>query len=142
MNGTLWNSTEEAFGYFLMGAVSILIHAYAMFLSSAISDYQDEKPKQEKSPYDEFIKELMNLQFFALGVWSNSLVYSHLRLRPIIWCTLLRFLAFYFVITLQHPIWQHFMQNMFSYFNLIDWKMYQRLFLRKDVLLERFHWLF
>ena len=68
MNETLWNSTEEAFGYFLMGAVSILIHAYAMFLSSAISDYQDEKPKQEKSPYDEFIKELMNLQFFALGV--------------------------------------------------------------------------
>ena len=66
MNGTLWNSTEEAFGYFLIGAVSILIHAYAMFLSSAISDYQDEKPKHEKSPFDEFIVELMNFQFFAL----------------------------------------------------------------------------
>ena len=66
MNGTLWNSTEEAFGYFLMGALSLLIHAYAMFLSSAISDYQDEKPRQEKSPFDDFIKELMNSQFFVL----------------------------------------------------------------------------
>ena len=61
MSEILWNSTEKAFGYFLMGAVSILIHAYAMFLSSAISDYQDEKPKHEKSLFDEFIAELMNL---------------------------------------------------------------------------------
>ena len=68
MNETLWNSTEEAFGYFLMGAMSILIHAYAMFLCkcSAISDYQDEKPKHEKSSFDEFITELMNFQFLTL----------------------------------------------------------------------------
>ena len=70
MNETLWNSTEVAFGYFLMGAVSILIHAYAMFLSNAISDYQDEKPKQEKSSYDEFITELMNSQFLAIIYWG------------------------------------------------------------------------
>jgi hypothetical protein len=66
MNETLWNSTEEAFGYFLLGALSIFIHAYAMFLCSAISDYQDEKPKHEKSPFDEFIKDLMNFQFFFI----------------------------------------------------------------------------
>ena len=70
MNETLWNSTEVAFGYFLMGAVSILIHAYAMFLSNAISDYQDEKPKQEKSSYDQFITELMNSQFLAFIYWG------------------------------------------------------------------------
>ena len=66
MNETLWNSKEETFGYFLMGAVSIFIHSYAMFLCSAISDYQDEKPKHEKSPFDEFVAELMDFQFFAL----------------------------------------------------------------------------
>ena len=66
MSETLWNNSQEAFGYFLMGALSILIHAYAMFLSSAFSDYQDEKPKHEKSPFDEFIAELMNFQFFSL----------------------------------------------------------------------------
>ena len=66
MNEAVWNSTEEAFGYFLMGALSIFIHSYAMLLSSAISDYQDEKPKHEKSQFDKFITELMNCQFFVL----------------------------------------------------------------------------
>ena len=82
MNGTLWNSTEEAFGYFLMGALSILIHAYAMFLSSAISDYQDEKPKHEKSPFDEFIKDLMNFQFFTI-FYSGLLQFIGLFSPPI-----------------------------------------------------------
>ena len=57
MNTTLyWNSTEEVIGYLLLAAISMSLHGYALFLCSAISDYQDEKPFQEKSPFDILIK--------------------------------------------------------------------------------------
>ena len=66
MNENLWNSTEEGLGYFLMGAASIFIHAYAIFLCHAISDFQDEKPLYEKSPFDPFITALMNFQSYNI----------------------------------------------------------------------------
>ena len=56
MNKTLWNTNEEAGAYFLLGAACITIHVYAMFLCNAIFDFQDEKPKEEKSLFDVIIK--------------------------------------------------------------------------------------
>ena len=43
------NSTEESIGYLFLGGISLSLHGYALFLCSAIFDYQDEKPDQEKS---------------------------------------------------------------------------------------------
>ena len=59
MNGTFWNSTEEALGHFFLGGISFCIYGYGMFLSFAIIDYQDEKPAPEKSPIDILVKDLM-----------------------------------------------------------------------------------
>jgi hypothetical protein len=47
-NETLWNSPEEAIGSFLLGGITFFIYAYGIFLSHAVSDYQDEKPPTEK----------------------------------------------------------------------------------------------
>ena len=47
-NETLWNSPEEAAGSFFLGGITFFIYAYGIFLSYAISDYQDEKPPTEK----------------------------------------------------------------------------------------------
>ena len=47
-NETLWNSPEEAIGSFFLGGITFFIYAYSIFLSYAISDYQDEKPPTEK----------------------------------------------------------------------------------------------
>ena len=66
MNVTLWNSTEEAITYICMGGISIFLHAYGIFLCYAIFDYQMEKPKDEKSPFDVLLKHLMNSQFCVL----------------------------------------------------------------------------
>ena len=66
MNSTLWNTTEEAAVHFILGAVTIFVHAYAIFLCYAVYDYQDEKPKDEKSPIDVLIKDLKNSEFWFL----------------------------------------------------------------------------
>ena len=64
------NSTEELIGYFFLGGISLSLHGYALFLSAAIFDYQDEKPDQEKSTFDFLIKDLMNSQFWSLFGWG------------------------------------------------------------------------
>ena len=66
MNETLWNSTEEAIGHFLLGAISLGIYGYAIFLSYAIYDYQNEKPALEKSPIDILVKDFMISLFWYL----------------------------------------------------------------------------
>ena len=66
MNVTLWRSTEEAIVYICLGGISIFLHAYGIFLCYAIFDYQMEKPKEEKSPFDVLLKDLMNSQFCLL----------------------------------------------------------------------------
>ena len=67
MNETLqWNTTEEAFGYLFLGGISISLHIYALFLCSAIFDYQDEKPIIDKSPFDALVQDLMRSQFWTL----------------------------------------------------------------------------
>ena len=60
------NSTEESIGYFFLGGISLSLHGYAVFLCSAIFDYQEEKPNQEKSPFDALIKDLMRSQFWIV----------------------------------------------------------------------------
>ena len=59
MNSSLWNTTEEASANLVLGIVTIFVHAYAIFLCCAIYDYQNEKPKDEKSPIDVIIKDLI-----------------------------------------------------------------------------------
>ena len=66
MNSTLWNTTEEAAMHFILGAVTIFVHAYAIFLCYAVYDYQDEKPNDEKSPIDVLMKDLKNLKFWVI----------------------------------------------------------------------------
>ena len=56
MNETLWTTPEEAIVHFLLGGTTIFVYVYAMFLSSAIHDYQDEKPAEEKCPLDHQIQ--------------------------------------------------------------------------------------
>ena len=66
MNFTIWNDTNEVVASFVLAAVSIFVHAYAIFLCFAIWDYQDEKPKEEKSPSDVLIKDIKNVEFWYL----------------------------------------------------------------------------
>ena len=65
MNITIWDSSEEAVVYSILGAISLLIHLYILFLSSAIYDFQDEKPEEEKSYFDVLIKDLTGNIFWA-----------------------------------------------------------------------------
>ena len=66
MNLTVWNGTEEMVGSFILAAFTLFVHGYAIFLSYAIYDYQDEKPTNEKSPTDILIKDLKNTEFWCL----------------------------------------------------------------------------
>ena len=65
MNVTNWNDTEEVVVCIFFGAISISIHLYVLFLTSAIFDFQDEKPKEEKNPFDVLIKDLMRTMFWV-----------------------------------------------------------------------------
>ena len=100
MNETLWNSTEEGLGYFLMGAISIFVHAYAMFLCNAISDFQGEKPAHEKSPFDPFITALMNFQFY--NIFCSGLIQFIGLFSPTIEANNWVYFATYFGILFRH----------------------------------------
>ena len=77
MNETLWNSTEDGIGSIILGGVTFFVHFYAILISSAIYDYQDEKPYYEMNPIDIQVKDFLSswicflyynglLQFIAL----------------------------------------------------------------------------
>ena len=66
MNSTLWNSQEEVFWSFILAPVAIFVYGYAIYLNYAIHDYQDEKPKEEKSPTDVLIKDIKHVEFWGL----------------------------------------------------------------------------
>ena len=66
MNETFLNSTEEVVGCLFLGGTKFSVCAYAIFLSYAIYDYQDEKPDEEKSPIDVLVKDLLQSQFWML----------------------------------------------------------------------------
>ena len=66
MNATFLNSTVEVVGHLFLGGTTFFICAYAIFLSYAIYDYQDEKPNEEKSPIDTLVKDLMQAKFWLL----------------------------------------------------------------------------
>ena len=55
-NNTLWMSNSEALGHFFLGGITIFVYTYAIFLCSAIYDYQNEKPNDEKCPLDHQLK--------------------------------------------------------------------------------------
>ena len=50
----------------ILGIIAVLVHGYAIFLCYADYDYQDEKPREEKSPIDVLIKDLKNSEFCFL----------------------------------------------------------------------------
>ena len=64
MNGTIWNSYEEVVVNLIFGAISLFIHVFALFICSAIFDYQNEKPKEEKTLFDVLIKDLMRTLYW------------------------------------------------------------------------------
>ena len=66
MNSTAWNSTEDVSVHLVLGIITTFVHGYATFLCFAIHDYQDEKPRDEISPIDILIKNLMNSTFLLL----------------------------------------------------------------------------
>jgi hypothetical protein len=70
MNSTIWSSTEEAVVSFILAPITIFVFAYAIFLCNAIYDYQDEKPKDEKSPTDILIKDIKNVEFWFFYVFG------------------------------------------------------------------------
>ena len=65
MNITNGNNIEEVVVYTIFGALSFSMHLYGLFLTSAIFDFQDEKPNEEKSPFDILIKDLMRTLFWV-----------------------------------------------------------------------------
>ena len=65
MNITNWNDTEEVVAYIFLGVISFPIHLYVLFLTSAIFDFQDEKPKDQKTPFDVLIKDLVRTLFWV-----------------------------------------------------------------------------
>ena len=73
MNETLWNSAEEAVGQFALAGVVIFLHGYAIFLCSAIYEYEDEKPNSEKGPIDVHIQDFNKSSFlFFIFVFING----------------------------------------------------------------------
>ena len=66
MNATFLNSTEEVVAHLFLGGIIFLVCAYAIFLSFAIYDYQEEKPSEEKSPIDLLVKDSMYSNFWLL----------------------------------------------------------------------------
>ena len=101
MNITLWNSTEEASTHFLFGGISIVIHAYALILCSAIFDYQNEKPIEEKSSFDVLIKDLMSTAIFVsyfMGLTQHiSLFTPPLTSMMIYWVSYFGVFLFHFI---------------------------------------------
>ena len=71
MNITIWDSTEEALVYSILGVICFLLHLYILFLSSAIYDFQDEKPEEEKSHFDIIIKDFMSNSFWAAYIFGH-----------------------------------------------------------------------
>ena len=71
MNITNWNYTEEVVAYIFLGAISFPIHLYVLFLTSAIFDFQDEKPEDQKSPFDVLIKDLIRTLFWVAYIFVH-----------------------------------------------------------------------
>ena len=97
MKITIWNSTDEIVVNSILVASSFFIHLYALFLTSAIYDFQDEKPEEEKSHFDVLIKDLMRTVFwtvYMIGItqfislfmppMNNDIVYSLTYLRIVV----------------------------------------------------------
>ena len=64
---SLWNSNLESIEYFLLGGISVFLHAYAIFLCYAIIDYYHvEKPSYDKSSFDVLVKDLFQSEYYFL----------------------------------------------------------------------------
>ena len=95
MNSTIWSSTEEAIVSFILAPITILIFAYAIFLCYAIYDYQDEKPKDEKSPTDVLIKDIKHVEFWFL--YFFGLIWFISLFTPPIISILVYFISYIFI---------------------------------------------
>ena len=82
MNVTLWNTTEETVSSFFLGGATVFVHCYAIFLCSAIYDYQDEKPHEEKGPDDIQLKDLMTAQSYFL-YYTGFFIFISLFTPPV-----------------------------------------------------------
>ena len=71
MNITNWNDTEDVVVHIFLVAISFPIHLYVLFLTSAIFDFQDEKPKDQKSPFDVLIKDLIRTLFWVAYILGH-----------------------------------------------------------------------
>ena len=100
MNITVWNGTEEIVVNSILGASSFFIHLYALFLTSAIYDFQDEKPEEEKSHFDVLIKDLMRTVFWIVYMIGSiqfiSLFTPTMNNEIVYFLTYLRTVAFHF----------------------------------------------
>ena len=59
-------STEDFIWSFLVGIIFLILYGYAINLCSAIWDYQNDKPEDEKEEMDVLVKDLMIVQYWAL----------------------------------------------------------------------------
>ena len=100
MNITNWNNTEEVVVYTIFGVLSFSMHLYGLFLTSAIFDFQDEKPNEEKSPFDVLIKDLMRTVFWIVYMIGSiqfiSLFTPTMNNEIVYFLTYLRTVAFHF----------------------------------------------
>ena len=71
MNITNWNDTEEVVAHIFLVIISFPLHLYVLFLTSAIFDFQDEKPKDQKTPFDVLIKDLMRTLFWLAYILGH-----------------------------------------------------------------------
>ena len=71
MNIINWNDTEEVVVHIFLVAISFTIHLYILFLTSAIFDFQDEKPKDQKTPFDVLIKDLIRTMFWVAYILGH-----------------------------------------------------------------------
>ena len=71
MNITNWNDTEEVVVHIFLVIISFPLHLYVLFLTSAIFDFQDEKPKDQKTPFDVLIKDLMRTLFWLAYILGH-----------------------------------------------------------------------
>ena len=90
-SSTLWTTTttEEVFGHFFLGIVSFFVHTYAIIICFAIIDYQEEKPVEEKGPFDLLIQDLiycqMRLLFYAGFIYHISIFSTSITNKTVLY---------------------------------------------------------
>ena len=117
MNITNWNDTEEVVVHIFLGAISIPIHLYFLFLSSAIFDFQNEKPDDQKTPFDILIKDLIRTMFWVAYIIGHIQFISFFTPplnNDIVYC-LSYFMVFISHFTMASILVTVYIQNVFTF---------------------------